>query len=231
MTTSLIPIMVLSMGVIAASITGRVFQRKGVDGKMFSERILFNTNTHSLIECALLCHHLKCCLTFTFSEVTHLCQGHFAVVTVNTPSSPADGAVTFSRENNESWLSRPCANGCPTATECGVECDSDRGECSCSPYFYYSVSLNTCVPSCSTPHTTYVEYKGHDLSGHDLSMVLTTENFQECKDWCSANDDCRLIVASPTVPRCWFKYMTAAERPAYWIPSNPVFVNFQKTCA
>ncbi|XP_070194014.1 uncharacterized protein [Littorina saxatilis] len=238
MVTFLILIITLSVGSVSTSIDGQVFKNQAVDSNMFSERTLFNVDTRSSGHCALLCHHVDCCLTFTFDKVTRLCQGHFAVVTVNTASSPAAGATTFSRENEESWLMRPCTHDeeCPTTSGCGVGCDSDVGQCSCSPYFYYSVSLNTCVPSCSALHTTYVRgYVGYDLSGPvDMAWILAlSANLQECKDWCNSHPACRLIHYDPTShrgPTCYFKNSTAAELPDRWYKRRPEVENFQKKC-
>lgn len=70
-------------------------QDKDLDGKLFTENVLFDTESgKSIFECSRLCAHTSHCLAFTFYEEVK-CRGHNVVLNTSRTSGARINATIY----------------------------------------------------------------------------------------------------------------------------------------
>ncbi|XP_070176519.1 sushi, nidogen and EGF-like domain-containing protein 1 [Littorina saxatilis] len=83
------------------------YRNTGIDNKLFSENVVFESAVTNDMQCARLCSQHDVCQSFTFSST--VCRGHSLLVTSNSSSSvDTAGAETFDVDD---CASSHCQNG------------------------------------------------------------------------------------------------------------------------
>ncbi|KAL8568130.1 hypothetical protein ACOMHN_027653 [Nucella lapillus] len=189
-----------------------LFQDNHLDDHQFTEGIIFTeTGIKSSLECARLCSANSSCKAFTFSP-KGFCRAYDAVMTSESPSTSARGAMTYSRR--VSWLKKVCASD----ENCSVA-DSTcfKGECLCSPGRFYSVSSQTCVTSCSRANMqdTYVIYS-------DALLVIGKMDSAGQTVIADTPEQCQSLCNTIEVALCVATVYDHQNRCEFWGPAMPI---------
>ncbi|KAK7106855.1 hypothetical protein V1264_014890 [Littorina saxatilis] len=215
-------VVLVSGSATTVSTNGHLYTGVGVDDKAFSQNVIFEQPAPSAMHCAALCKLQPRCVTFTFDQ--EVCRGHTVLVTPITPSTPAPGARSFTRES----VIVACTNHSDCSQLQNNSCFD--GTCVCTPGFFYSISSDTCVSECPPAKLagSYTRYREHGMPG----IVEASKNDaspEECFDFCNNNTDCLSFDFQKSSPRCMLKYIVATS-PGSTFTSSPGYDHYQRQC-
>ncbi|KAL8563875.1 hypothetical protein ACOMHN_034254 [Nucella lapillus] len=141
LTILLLPAVLASLVGGQGTVQHRSGQKQAVE--MEGAGLLFETETLSTIQCAVLCMGTPRCtavtVTSTSTSTSSMCRGHASVT--SSSASVSASTVVWSLPHTV-WLEKKCSSD----AECGEYhrgCFADS--CLCTPGYYFSHSLNSCV--------------------------------------------------------------------------------------
>ncbi|KAL8563874.1 hypothetical protein ACOMHN_034253 [Nucella lapillus] len=197
--------------------------------------LLFETETLSTIQCAVLCMGTPRCtavtVTSTPASTSSMCQGHANVI-----SSPASASVSASTEAwslpHTVWLEKKCSSD----AECGeYHSECFAGSCLCTPGYYFSHSLNSCVKDCAKGdlRSRLLAYPNRYILDLNLGPCSVVTSPEACHATCIQNANartCDTVRLSDGRDNCCLQAVTKLDIPASsWKSGNAV--HYQKTCA
>ncbi|KAK7477382.1 hypothetical protein BaRGS_00031358, partial [Batillaria attramentaria] len=81
---------------------------------------------------------------------------------------------------------------CSSHAECPAHrAECWRGQCLCTPGFYYSHSNNYCVDGCANLQRTFMEYPTGGIRGNNIVWDTGARSPAACQTSCANRGDCR----------------------------------------
>ncbi|KAL8593773.1 hypothetical protein ACOMHN_059266 [Nucella lapillus] len=211
--------------------------------------LLFETETRSTIQCVVLCMGTPACIAVTVtpssssssssSPALSMCRGHVNVTSASaststsaSASAPVSASVVVWSLPHTEWLEKNCSSD----AECGEyhrECFA--GSCLCSPGYYFSHSINSCVTGCAKAdlQSRLLPYPNRFIHNLNLGTCLNGISPEACLAICRQNADartCDLLDNAAGSYTCCLQGVTRSDISASeW--GVRAGIHYQKTCA
>ncbi|KAL8624143.1 hypothetical protein ACOMHN_020193 [Nucella lapillus] len=158
--------------------------------------LLFETKVSSVIQCAVVCKGTPSCQFLTVGGLSSapvspvVCRGHAGLPAGSNGTVLSDPAHTVWALQESDWLEKECGKD----WECGEshrECY--KGSCLCTPGYYYSLSRDSCVPTCPVEELQprLLAYPGRFISGNNLKKCYKSLTLEDCLARCRATPKAR----------------------------------------
>ncbi|KAL8563877.1 hypothetical protein ACOMHN_034256 [Nucella lapillus] len=233
------PLTILLLPAVLASLVGgqgTVQHRSGQKqaAGMEGAGLRFETESRSTIQCAVLCMGTPRCtavtVTSTPASTSSMCRGHASVTSTSSSASVSASTVVWSLPHTV-WLEKKCSSD----AECGeYHRESFAGSCLCTPGYYFSHSLNSCMKDCAKADLQpgVLAYPNRYIKDHNLSCMKTTR--KACLTFCMHNADARTCDFTHNrngVYYCCLQPTTKRDISASEWLIQPSSMHYQKTCA
>ncbi|XP_076450121.1 uncharacterized protein LOC143286440 [Babylonia areolata] len=224
-----------------APVTQSVFHiRTGLTDRQFSEgQLFFLPAARSLLDCARRCSAHPACLTFTFTPDPQgtaigvgACRAHDVVMTSQSPSSTASGAITYRMDKEPSWFQSSCVDHDSCSTNPNVVCWG--GVCTCYPGYFYTVGADDCVTQCSSQdlQQEWLKYEGYKIMQegyqHSEKSITLPHCLQMCISWSSSS--CSVVVYDTVLQECKLFQVLQAPWPKGELSADSDCVLYQRMC-
>ncbi|KAL8568127.1 hypothetical protein ACOMHN_027650 [Nucella lapillus] len=216
-----------------------VFQISGLKDRHFQEGQLFApTGVASAVECARLCAAETQCHTFTFTPTgSRSCRAYDVVMTSESSSMSVKGAVSYQRvkEDAAEAPERVVWKTCVTNEECPApQTQCFKGQCLCSPGYYFSMTRNACVDGCKDADLkdVFMKYQGSSIFGQGYIMSASQSTLPNCFSLCRLTSTCSGLVFRANAFYCsLYTINTIPFLAEDWKDDTPDALFAQRVCA